>query len=228
MKIVKYTEDLKVENLEGLFAEDVVEPEKFNELIMCVEREPLFENESKVFQGFKNINEFKKLKLEDILIARRGHLEVLPEYKQLITYAVLQDKSTKDLLLYKRLSGSGEQRLVDKTSIGVGGHTNLFKQETLDEVLYENFMRELEEELIIEADTEFSVVGYINDDSNDVGSVHLGVIYVVQTDKTKVSVNETDTLAIDWLPISEVQKDKNLESWSELIINNDEFLSKLQ
>lgn len=202
---------------------------KNDEQILVVEREKLFNQEQTVFQGFLPKEKFAKIKLDDIEVKRRGDMEVNPEYKQLITYAVVQDKETKNVLLYKRLSGSGEKRLVDKTSIGVGGHANKHDAETFDDLMFANFYRELNEELNIDGKIQVELLGFLNDDGNEVGKVHLGVVYLVQVNTEKnVSVNEQDTLEIQFLPVDELEKDEKLESWSELLMKSEELKSKLK
>ncbi|MBF0848919.1 DNA mismatch repair protein MutT, partial [Streptococcus danieliae] len=60
-------------------------------------------------------------------------------------------------------------------------------------------------------------VGLINDDTNEVGRVHMGLVYQVYVDKRKVKDIEEDTLRIDWLKSSNAKKLKNYESWSEFL-----------
>ena len=86
------------------------------------------------------------------------------------------------ILHYVRGAKSGEKRLVAKGSIGIGGHINdndesLF---SFDRDAYRVAVRrEIEEELKLEGAYEDRVAALINDDSTDVGRVHLGVVHVV-------------------------------------------------
>lgn len=202
---------------------------KNDEQILVVDREKLFNHEQNVFQGFLPKEKFTKIELDDIQVKRRGDMELNPAYKQLITYAIVQDKETNNVLLYKRLSGSGEKRLVNKTSIGVGGHANMHKAETFDDLMFANFYRELNEELNIDGQIQAELLGFLNDDGNEVGKVHLGVVYLVQVNSAKkVTVNEQDTLEIQFVPVEELEKDEKLESWSELLIQSEELKSKLK
>lgn len=196
---------------------------KNDEQILVVEREKLFEKETTVFQGFKPLADFKEIALEDITVGRRGDLEVDETQKQLITYAIVKVTNQDKILLYKRLSGSGESRLVNKTSIGVGGHSNLHDAKDFNDLMFQNFKRELEEELEIEGGIVSQHIGYINDDSDDVGKVHLGVVYLAQVgSEDAVTVNETDTLAIEFKSVEDIKQDDKLESWSKLLINSEE------
>ena len=202
---------------------------KNDEQILVVDREKLFNHEQNVFQGFLSKEKFTKIELDDIQVKRRGDMELNPAYKQLITYAIVQDKETNNVLLYKRLSGSGEKRLVNKTSIGVGGHANMHKSDTFDDLMFANFHRELNEELNIDGQIRVELLGFLNDDGNEVGKVHLGVVYLVQVNSAKkVTVNEQDTLEIEFVPVEELEKDEKLESWSELLMKSTELKSKLK
>lgn len=213
--------------------------DKNDEQILVVNREVLFEKEKYAFQGFKPQEDFPEIALKTVETKRRGDMEINHKYKQLITYAVIQDKTTNKLLLYKRLSGSGESRLVNKTSIGVGGHANPVLAEelaegqelpkTFDELMAENFNRELHEELNIQGDVEVELLGFVNDDENEVGEVHVGVIYLVKVEsEANVSVNETDTLEIQFVTFDELQADDKLEAWSKLLRDSEEIKEKIE
>jgi predicted NUDIX family phosphoesterase len=88
---------------------------------------------------------------ENNFFAPRSSAETDPSLKQIIPYAILA--SGGRVLRYKRGKKSGEQRLVAKGSIGIGGHMNdrdegLF---ALDKEAYlSGVQREIDEELIIE------------------------------------------------------------------------------
>jgi predicted NUDIX family phosphoesterase len=161
---------------------------------------------------------------------RRGDAEENPEFKQMIPYTVLtRTDSNGDLevFTYQRLGGGGEARLHNKLSIGVGGHMNkMFTVDNFYDVIYDEARREINEELSIEASNEdihVHIAGLINDDSNDVGKVHLGVLMqaFVSYD-TNVEVNEKDQLLGDWVPLQRLREDAHfydrLESWSQLAL----------
>ena len=42
-------------------------------------------------------------------------------------------------------------------------------------------------------------IGFINDDTNDVGKVHIGVVFKIKVNSNDIEVRETDTLKIQWL-----------------------------
>lgn len=97
--------------------------------------------------------------------------------KQVIPYVVLRDKS--NVFSYLRGASSGEDRLKRLRSIGVGGHINMcdvnLEDINLFDAISDGAVRELKEE-VSGFGRELEYIGLINDDSNDVGKVHLGVV----------------------------------------------------
>ena len=197
---------------------------KWDEQILVVARETIFSNEKNSFYGFIESNDAR---VEEIVstfdkyeVKRRGDMEEDPSYKQLIGYALVKDKNTKEVLVYKRLVGGGEARLHGKASVGIGGHMNDVPNKNIDEVIKENVAREIEEEIGIdfaEALNNISFVGLINDDKEEVGKVHIGLVYVVEVDKEKVVITEDDTLTIEWLNSDDAKQVENYESWSDFL-----------
>ena len=65
---------------------------------------------------------------------------------------------------------------------------------------------------------EFRLVGLLNDDSNPVGSVHLGVVFEVQADGRPVEVRERDKLTGRFATAAEVRAAwDRMETWSRLV-----------
>ena len=81
--------------------------------------------------------------------------------------------------------------------------------------------RELAEELVIASGHTQKVIGLINDDSNEVGSVHLGVVHVFELDGDQVTSNEEAIQNIRFLPLEELHADReNLETWSRICVEH--------
>lgn len=156
--------------------------------------------------------------------------EYNPMYRQPIPYIVL--KVNGKYFATRRLSGSGEARLHNLISLGVGGHIN--PQDIFNgfgDTVFENALwRELNEEINFPKctfDVEF--VGVINDTSNSVSQDHLGLLFIcnmtIEEGDDKVSVKETDNLEGITLTLEEIGDSyKDLESWSKIVYN--EVLSK--
>jgi predicted NUDIX family phosphoesterase len=183
-----------------------------------------------VFQGFNSdVNRY----LPAILDARnnrfmaRAQAETNPDFKQIIPYVIITDG--KSILHYVRGKKAGEQRLVSKGSIGIGGHIN-DEDHTLFtfglEAFQEAVKREVCEELSIQGQFDAKPIGLINDDSTEVGRVHLGVVHVLSCTPDKVKKNEQVITQVEFIPIDELKSKRDqMETWSQLCIDNiDAFL----
>lgn len=197
---------------------------KWDEQILVVKREILFNNEKNDFYGFLPKEDEKVKKIVDTFehyeVKRRGDMEENPKYKQLIGYVLVKDKATKEVLVYRRLVGGGEARLHGKASVGIGGHMNEVAGKTIYEMLKINAARELNEEVGVDENyalKNLHFVGLINDDKEVVGQVHVGVVYTCEVDKDIVEVKEDDTLVIKWDNTEEARAEENYETWSTFL-----------
>ena len=164
-----------------------------------------------------------------VLLARENNFftprppaETNPDLKQIIPYVLLVHEGR--VLHYVRGKKAGEQRLVAKGSIGIGGHMNdgdegLF---TMDDAAYmEAVRREVNEEVNIETTFTDRVVALLNDDSNPVGQVHLGVVHVFTLASDQVSKREQMITNLGFLSRDELlARKENLESWSQICVDN--------
>jgi len=157
--------------------------------------------------------------LHDLLeaIDERGRYELRdamerdPSFKQVIPYLVLRDDER--YFLMRRTRGGRDERLHDRYSIGVGGHLN-----PGDGGLDGGLRREWAEELEADFVPEFKLVGVLNDDTTDVGSVHLGVVYVADAAARPVAIRETDKLTGQFVvPAAVAEVAADLETWSQLV-----------
>lgn len=152
----------------------------------------------------------------------RPAAELDPAHKQLIPYSIFHHAGR--YLVYTRGGSSGEKRLVAKHSIGIGGHINPVDQshDSLGKTMYFNSIeRELAEELVISSAHTQSVIGLINDDSNEVGSVHLGVVHLFELESDAVTSNEEAIQNIRFVPLEELHRDReNLETWSRICVEH--------
>ena len=140
--------------------------------------------------------------------------EESPEWKQLIPYVVVRNAELTFLM--ERTSAGGDPRLHRKASIGVGGHLN--PVDAGEDPLQGGLRREWAEELEAGWEPEFHLLGLLNDDSNPVGSVHLGVVFQVEAAGRPVRVRETEKLSGRMADASEVAAAwDRLETWSQLV-----------
>jgi len=146
--------------------------------------------------------------------ADRAAAEQDPALKQLIPYVVVRDAGK--VFLMERTDAGGDPRLHDKASIGVGGHLNPVDHGA--DPLDAGLRREWVEELVVDWEPEFRLVGFLNDDTNPVGSVHLGVVYEVDAAGRSVTVRERDKLRGRMVSVAELrQAVDRMESWSRIV-----------
>ena len=137
-----------------------------------------------------------------------------PTHKQLIPYVVVRDADR--VFLMHRTDAGGDPRLHGRGSIGVGGHLN--PVDDGDDALMTGLRREWSEELEADWDPGFRLIGLLNDDSNPVGAVHLGVVFSVEAAGRAVDVREHDKLAGAFVePVEVAASWDRLETWSRLV-----------
>jgi predicted NUDIX family phosphoesterase len=159
------------------------------------------------------------------LVARHGafmdrpEAETDPGHKQIIPYAVILHSERYFLL--QRKSTQSEQRLHHKLSIGVGGHINPSEAVPDADVIRVGLTREIDEELYIAPGYTERLVGLINDDTTEVGRVHLGVLFEVDSTSPDVRVRETHKMDGAWALIDQLdQSYENLETWSQIVLDS--------
>jgi len=141
----------------------------------------------------------------------RAAMELDPGYKQVIPYLVLRDGGR--YFLMRRTRAGGDVRLHDRWSIGVGGHLN-----PGDADVFGGLRREWREELDAAFEPDFQPVALLNDDTTEVGAVHIGVIVVADAQGRPVRVRETDKLEGAFADPAEVREVADrLETWSALV-----------
>ena len=152
----------------------------------------------------------------------RAQAENDPTHKQIIPYALIAHGTT--VLHYVRGKKAGEQRLVSKGSIGIGGHMNDTDESLFawDENAYRaGVEREVNEEIKIDSPFEDRIVALLNDDTTEVGRVHLGVVHVFRLAEPKVEKREAMITNLSFLEKEElVRRRDSLESWSQLCVDS--------
>jgi len=154
------------------------------------------------------------------LFLPRPAAEEDPTHKQLIPYLVVRRGGT--VLCYTRGKSGGESRLHAKMSIGIGGHINDgdAHAEHFDEAAYHRAIeRELHEELDIPGSYRQRPVALLNDDSNDVGRVHLGIVHLVDVDSPEIRPREDAIRDLEFLDADGLEaRRERLENWSQICL----------
>jgi predicted NUDIX family phosphoesterase len=158
----------------------------------------------------------------------RPKAETDPAYKQIIPYVLIGFE--KRVLHYVRGKKAGEQRLVAKGSIGIGGHMNETDESLFavdDQAYRAGVEREVNEEINIASPFEDRVVALLNDDLTEVGRVHLGIVHIFKLKEPKVQKREAMITGLTFLTRDElVARRESLESWSQICLDSlDRLLS---
>lgn len=142
----------------------------------------------------------------------RPEAEESPAFKQIIPYVIL--RRDDEIFVTRRLNKGGEARLHGKISIGIGGHINPVDEQ--GDMLMSGLWREIHEEVELNTHGELSPCGFINDDSNAVGSVHLGACFVLPVDGD-VYVKETEKLEGLWMTRKQLMDNyDSMETWTRI------------
>jgi len=151
--------------------------------------------------------------------------------KQLVVYVLINHGET--FLSYQRTPKTTETRLKALHSIGIGGHVNVDDQiqPTLfgaQEAAWKDFVlkavrREVSEEVQIEGAIaqEPRLICFVNYDSNDVGKVHFGMVFLMKLGKPSVAIRGErgiGKLSFRTLPELISMRD-TLETWSQLLVD---------
>lgn len=161
----------------------------------------------------------------------RSKAEKDPSYKQLIPYVIMTCDGK--YLTYVRGKRAGETRLVAKRSIGIGGHINPVDNEvplfdTDFRKMYEIAVeREVAEEVSVETTHTDRIVALLNDDSTEVGSVHLGVVHYWLLDAPKVNKREQMITQMAFMAPAELHQVRDsMETWSSLCLDSLDQMAK--
>ena len=177
------------------------------------------------FQGFcGNVDRYlgELLQPEHTSYRLRDQVEKDPGFKQLIPYVIFRHidaAGRQTVFQYTRGTGQGEGRLHRKRSVGIGGHISAIDAEGngSGNPYQEGMRRELQEEVAIDTPYTPRCVGLINDDQTEVGSVHLGVVYLFDVERPAVHPRETEIIECGFRPIEEILADMaGFETWSEI------------
>lgn len=186
------------------------------EHILVVKRTDLFPNNS-AFQGLQKFE--SQSWIERILDKKeflpRSLMETDFNYKQIIPYLVFTHGNK--LFLMQRQAKASETRLQSKFSLGIGGH---IREEDIEDADIAGWARrEFHEEVVYNDSFSVEPLGILNDDSNDVGKVHVGFVYLLKGDSENIAVQEELKSGM-LLTIEECDAFYDrMESWSQIVFD---------
>lgn len=190
---------------------------KYDELIVVVPRIALSGMLSQAhFVPSNSFESLERIVQENKLYIKRKDAEEDPTYKQIIPYFVFRHQNR--YFMMQRAANAGEARLKNKFSLGIGGHLRETDIQSLP--LDQWGMREFHEEINYTDAFSLSPLGIINDERNEVGKVHLGIVFLVEGVTDGISVrSELKSGAL--MTLQEIQAHyENLESWSQLVVEH--------
>lgn len=165
----------------------------------------------------------KLLDPENHFFIDRAAAEDDPNFKQIIPYCVFRQGDS--ILHYTRGKAGGESRLHAQRSVGVGGHINPVDMDggKKGAAAYQAAVsREIDEELTITGSHDHQIIALLNDDTNPVGQVHLGVVHLVALETTEVSSREDAIANLGFATLPELAGPMfdSLETWSQHCIRH--------
>jgi len=179
------------------------------------------------FQGFcADAERYRNVLLDakNVQFRPRSQVENDPQFKQLIPYMVFCHTDSLGnirIFQYVRGKGMGESRLHQKRSVGIGGHISAEdREQPLGDVYREGMLRELHEEVVLRTAFTERCVGLINDDSTEVGRVHLGIVHRLDVAEPNIISNESDLIESGFMLLEELRSYRTqMESWSSISLD---------
>ncbi len=150
----------------------------------------------------------------------RSEVEDDPSFQQIIPYVVFRSGGL--VFTYARGKSGTEARLRRLRSLGVGGHVAEADADGRGTIeAYEMALfRELAEEVEILSPGRITRVGLINDDSNPVGLVHLGVVHLSDLDRPEVVAREDALADPEFIAVADLPtRLDEFETWSRICID---------
>lgn len=190
-------------------------PQVHDELILVVKRTKLFPTGA--WQGLKQIDSEEYLALieKEKEFLPRSLMELDPVYKQIIPYLIFTHEGK--YFLMQRQSKATEQRLKNKYSLGIGGHIR--QEDITTSHIIDWAAREFEEEVDYQGSYSVKTLGILNDDSNSVGEVHVGLVLLLTGDQPFISV-KSELKSGQLLSLEECLKYYDvMESWTQIVVD---------
>jgi predicted NUDIX family phosphoesterase len=185
-----------------------------SEQVMVVERDILARDLVECGLMVDNTDEMFERIQELHFFIDRPTAEESPQYKQIIPYVLIRHEGAYFLL--QRTKKQTESRLHLKFSLGIGGHINPDTPDILD-----GLQKELEEEVEVSGDYDLGFIGILNDDTTEVGRVHLGAVFVLESHSGDVRVRETDKMTGRWAQVEELAAVReSMETWSQIVFDH--------
>lgn len=185
-----------------------------NERILVVKRATLFAD-TQAWQGInaQDLEKYALLVEREQEFHQRMLMETDQRYKQIIPYLVFtySDK----YFLMQRAQGASEKRLQNKYSLGIGGHIR--QEDMLHGSIFEWAQREFHEEVSYNGQLTITPLGVLNDDTNDVGKVHMGFVLLLEGTSADIAI-KSELKSGQLLTLAELEPYvAQMEQWSAMV-----------
>lgn len=188
---------------------------KEDEKILVVERKTIFPKE--ILQGIQKIDFDLYLNLieKNKNFLWRSQVETDTNYKQIIPYLVFnfQDK----FFLMQRKSNASEVRLQNLYSLGIGGHIK--EKDLMQKSIFDWARREFTEEVDYKGTFEVTPIGLLNDESNFVGQVHTGFVFLLKGDSNKIQIRDEHKEGTLYTLEECKTFYSKMEQWSQIVLD---------
>lgn len=174
--------------------------------------------EKKLFRGIPFSENFffhsKTKIIKNILMLGEEYDKDLAEnnidYKQIVAYMIFSYKNKFFIMQRNKTTNI----LSLKYSLGIGGH---LRKQDIKNNIGQWGGRELKEEVEIENGFRTKLIGFINDNSNDIGKKHFGLVYLIKGRSSHISIR-SEMISGEMVTIENIQPYfSRLESWSSLL-----------
>lgn len=189
--------------------------ERQQEQILVVPRNLLFPDGA--WHGLKEVdfNSYLTLIQNHKEFNWRDAMETDPTYKQIIPYLIFEHQNR--YFLMQRHKKASETRLQSKYTLGIGGHIREADMQTNS--LFDWAVREFHEEVSYAGKLTIEPIGILNDDSNEVGKVHVGFVFLLHGSSGDISI-KSELANGDLYTLEECQGFYDrMETWSQMVID---------
>jgi predicted NUDIX family phosphoesterase len=186
------------------------------EQILVIPNSKLFENHTQWYGiNHENIESILATIVQYQESMQRSLAENNQAYKQIISYLIFTFDG--QLFVMQRKNKPNEQALANKLSIGIGGH--MTQTDIQGQTLFDWVSREFEEEVTYEGNLQMHTIGFLNDDTNEVGQRHLGLVILLKGDNPNIAIHGNEHKSGQLMSMEECfEKLDQFEAWSQIIL----------
>ena len=166
---------------------------------------------------------------EHVLVIPRRLFDDLGAFQGLCTDTRRYVAALRDAKNYQFLARTGAENDPSFKQVipyfGIGGHINHLDQDLFGDLYARAAERELREELVVPEGATHRIAALLNDDSNDVGKVHLGIVHVLKSPSEDVRKRESVITEAAFRSPAELRGMRDtLETWSQICLDHLEVL----